>query len=235
MMRDAPSDSARAVSQVMKGETFALLDVEGGWAWGYSGHDKYVGYLRADALGAAAPATHIVSSARALIFELPDIKSPLVAELPVGARLHGQAEGGFVAAAGGFVHARHVRSLDPVEHDPLTVAERLLGLPYLWGGRGDGGIDCSGLVQVTLGLCGIAAPRDSDQQLALGREIQPGEPLRRGDLIFLPGHVGMMADGERLLHANAHWMAVTVEPLTEVIARLAGTQAEPIVARRRLT
>ncbi len=234
MLRGAPGDEAIAVSQLLAGEAFALLDVAAGWAWGYSAHDNYVGYVRADALGRQPEATHVVPAASALVFAEPDIKSPLVATLPIGARLSGVDDRGFVAGAGGFVHPRHLRAIDPPESDPVAVAERITGMPYLWGGRGGGGIDCSGLVQVALGLCGIAAPRDSDQQRVLGREIAPGQPLRRGDLIFFPGHVGLMVDADRMIHANAYRMAVTIEPLADVVARLSAAHAEPVLARRRL-
>lgn len=235
MLHASPRFDARAVSQLVQGEAFALLDRSAGWAWGYSAHDNYVGYVPADALGPAGEATHRVVVPSALVFAAGDIKSAVIGMLPIGARFHGSAEGGFIAGAGGFVHVRHARSLDATESDPVAVAERLIGLPYLWGGRGGGGIDCSGLVQVALGLCGSPAPRDSDQQRALGQEIGSDERLRQGDLIFFPGHVGMMADADRLIHATAYWMAVTVEPLADVVARLAGAEAEPIVARRRLT
>ena len=235
MMRNAAASGSRAVSQLLQGEAFALLDIAAGWAWGYSAHDDYVGYVPADTLGPIAQATHVVAAASALVFAAPDIKSAVVATLPIGANFGGVADGAFIAGAGGFVHVRHVRPIDATESDPVAVAERLIGLPYLWGGRGGGGIDCSGLVQAALGLCGIDAPRDSDQQRALGREIASGEPVHRGDLVFFPGHVGLMVDVERMIHANAHWMAVTVEPLTDIVARLSPTHAEPILARRRLT
>ena len=235
MIRRAPDASAIAVSQLIAGEAFAVLDVAGVWAWGYSAHDNYVGYVSAAALGPAAEASHIVAAPSAPVFAAADIKSPPVAMLPIGARFAGIAQDGFVAGGGGFFHARHVRMLDAAGNDPAEVAERLVGLPYLWGGRGGGGIDCSGLVQIALGSCGIPAPRDSDQQRVLGREIAPADALRRGDLIFFPGHVGMMADERRMIHANAHWMAVTVEPLADVVARLAGNHGEPIIARRRAT
>lgn len=235
ILRDAPEAGGRAVSQLLLGEAFAVVDVSGDWAWGYSAHDHYVGYVPMAALGEPEPASHRISAPLALLFAEPDIKAAVLAEWPMGARFAGSAQGDFLAVAGaGYVHQRHARPLDAPETDPVAVAERLIGAPYRWGGRGGAGVDCSGLIQLALGQCGIPAPRDSDQQRALGAEIPADAPLRRGDMLFFPGHVGLMADGERLLHANAHAMAVTVEPLADVVARLAPAHAEPIIARRRI-
>jgi len=234
MLRDAPRADAPAVSQLLHGEAFALLDVTDGWAWGYGLHDHYVGYIAAEALGAPIEASHVVTAPRAPVFAAADIKAPVVAIWPIGARFAGTQQGDFVETPAGYVHHRHAGSLPIPERDPVAVAERLVGTPYVWGGRGGGGVDCSGLVQLALGLAGIAAPRDSDQQQALGAPIATGEALRRGDLIFFPGHVGIMVDPENMVHANAHWMAVAIEPLADIVARLAGTQAEPVIARRRI-
>lgn len=235
-LRDGPSDKARAVSQLLLGEGFAVIDNAGGWAWGYGLHDRYVGYVAASALGDAPEPDHVVNAASALLFAEPDIKSPVLASLPIGSRFAATADGGpFLAVAGGgHVHARHARAIAAPESDAVAVAERLLGQPYRWGGRGGDGIDCSGLVQVALALCGIAAPRDTDQQRALGDELPAGEPLRRGDLVFFPGHVGLMVDDAQLLHANAHWMAVVREPLADAVARLKPNHDQPVLARRRM-
>lgn len=234
-IRSAPDEAAVAVSELLLGERFAVVDIAGGWAWGYGCHDRYVGYVPLAALDAELSPTHIVSAAAALVFAEADIKAPVLARLPLGARVAARDDGAFLAAQGGWVHPRHLTALDKPEGDPVAVAERLLGTPYRWGGRSGDGIDCSGLVQTALMLCGIAAPRDSDQQLhALGRLLRDDEPARRGDLVFFPGHVGFMADGARLIHANAHAMAVSVEPLADVVARLAPRYAAPLVARRRI-
>ena len=230
MIRSAPSTEATAVSQLLHGEGFAVLDISGGWAWGRCLHDDYVGYLPDSALGPDPGATHCVTAPRAPVFAQADIKAPVVAGWSLGSRFAGEEAGAFVRTGAGFLHARHVAPIALAGTDPVGIAERLLGQPYLWGGRGDGGIDCSGLVQLALGLCGIAAPRDSDLQRALGTEVAADMPLRRGDLMCLPGHVGLMADATHLLHANAHWMAVTVEPLADVIARLAA--GTPVMRRR---
>lgn len=220
------------MSQLLHGESFQVIDSVGGWSWGYCGHDHYVGYVPDEALGVPVTASHRVTAITAPLFGAADIKAAVIGSLPIGALVAGAVEGDFLATAQGYVHLRHVGQQAA---DPVAIAETLLGQPYLWGGRGGGGIDCSGLVQLALGLCGIPAPRDSDMQRdSLGETIAEGDALRRGDLIFFPGHVGLMVDETMLIHATAHWMAVAIEPLAEVIARLTPDHAEPVLARKRL-
>lgn len=218
----------------MHGEEFAVLDQSGGWTWGYSVHDHYVGYISATAIGPSEQPTHRVIAPLAPIFTRPDFKSPVVDDLPLGARFAGEAVGEYVGVVGGYVHQRHVAALDRTI-DPVDAAVAMMGLPYLWGGRGGGGLDCSGLVQRALEFGGIAAPRDSDQQRdGLGSALSADMPLRRGDIVFFPGHVGIMADADRLIHANAYWMSTVTEPLADVVARLAPSHAAPITARKRI-
>lgn len=94
-----------------------------------------------------------------------------------------------------------------VEH-----AAQFLGLPYLWGGTSEKGFDCSGFVQRIFGLHGAWLPRDSDQQAVRGEPVDPASDwsgIDDGDLAFFaePGagratHVGILAQGGRLLHAS---------------------------------
>jgi cell wall-associated NlpC family hydrolase len=235
-MRSAASASAEAVSQLLPGEGFAVLEITAGWAWGYSLHDHYVGYVETAHLGEPIVPTHRISAREALVFADASIKAALVATLPVGARVSGTVEGTFLKTDLGHIHLRHVMAIDELAADPVTVAELCLGMPYLWGGRGGDGIDCSGLVQLALAAAGHSAPRDTDMQRHdIGMELADNEPLRRGDIVSFPGHVGLMVDAERLIHSNAHWMAVVIEPLADVVARLQPNHDRPILSRRRLT
>ncbi|MBK5263772.1 MAG: C40 family peptidase [Alphaproteobacteria bacterium] len=227
--------ASTAVSELLHGETFQAIDIAGGWAWGYSAHDNYVGYVRADQLGVPIMPTHSVTTRAALVFADADIKSPEQLRLPMGSRLAGEVEGAFLKCAEGFVHLRHVSPVETIQNDPVAIAQSLAGAPYLWGGRSSDGLDCSGLVQLCLSLCGIAVPRDTDQQMAaLDNEIAADAPLQRGDIIFFPGHVGLMADADNLVHANAFWMQVVTEPLADVVARLTADHVQPVLARRRI-
>ena len=237
-MKGRPSISATNVSELLFGEAFAAFEIGGGWAWGQSLHDGYVGYVAEPALGPSAQgSTHWVSAPDAWLFSAADIKSPPVSALPMNAQLSvaGQSGAFHVVGTLGFVHDRHVSSLAERLTNPLGVAKAFLGTPYLWGGRTRRGIDCSGLIQAALMACGLPCPRDTDQQRkALGNAVDPAS-IRQGDIVFFPGHVGMMASDTDLLHANAFWMNTVIEPLADVTGRLRPDHAEPILAVRRLT
>jgi cell wall-associated NlpC family hydrolase len=231
----APSGDAPLTSELLRGERFDVYELEAGWAWGQSREDGYVGYAPAACLAPpeAAP-THRVAALFAHFHPEPDIKSRPFDAAPMGALLAAAPgpEGFLALEGGGFANAAQLAPLDAApEPDWVAVAERFLGAPYLWGGRTAAGLDCSALIQTARAAAGLPCPRDSDmQQAAPGRDVAR---LRRGDLVFWRGHVGVMVSPTRLLHANAHHMATAVEPLAEAEARIAAKGGGSVTARRR--
>jgi cell wall-associated NlpC family hydrolase len=224
-LRRLPSPDAALDTQALLGERVTIYEItEEGWAWGQLDTDKYVGWLPANALATpgAAP-THKVIVPRTLCFPGPNIKLPPIAALPLGATLAvaRQVEPFSVTHNGWHVPAGHIAPLSATYRDPVAVAEMLLGAPYLWGGKSSLGIDCSGLVQLSLHAAGIACPRDSDmQEAALGQPIAL-EEIGRGDLVFWKGHVAIARDARTLVHANAFHMMVATEPTADAVARIA--------------
>lgn len=235
----APRPDAPMVSEALYGERVTVYETTGeGWAWGQMEVDGYMGWFSANAFGPVGkPATHRVTALRSFIFLTPDIKHAPAATLSFASRLAVTGtQGEFVTTDAGFVPARHVAPLAHTEPDFVATARRFRGTPYLWGGRSSLGLDCSGVVQLALQAAGRACPRDSDmQQAALGARVPfASDPaaFRRGDLVFWNGHVGIVSDGERLLHANAFHMAVVEEPLAEAVARIKKSGLEILDVRR---
>ncbi len=240
-LRRRPAPDAMQETQLLFGETFTLYDEADGWGWGQADLDSYVGYVDMEALSAPpVEPTHKIAALRTYVFSEPDLKSAPLALLSLNARLTArETKGRFarIARWEGWVFEGHLRPLDARAPDWVAVAEGFLGAPYLWGGRESLGLDCSGLIQSALGAAAIPAPRDTDmQERELGRPVAAAEDLsglQRGDLVFWAGHVGVMLDATRLLHANAHHMATAIEPLREAAARL-HPLVGPIRAVKRL-
>ena len=241
-LRAQPRPDQPIDTQLLMGEEFTVFEEDAeGFAWGRSGWDGYVGYLPTEALGPAdPPPTHRVAALRTYVYPGPSLKLPTETWLSMNVRLRvvGIEKGYARLDRGGWVHAGHLAEIDALETDFVAVAERFLHAPYLWGGRTSLGLDCSALVQLALAATGVAAPRDSDmQERALGDPVAFNETLaglRRGDLVFWKGHVGIMRDGAVLLHANGHHMAVAVEELRVARDRIRDNSFGAITSIRRL-
>ena len=227
-LRRVPQGQACFETEALFGETVTVFDEADGWAWVQLERDRYVGYIPADTLTSEVRAvTHRVSVLGTFVHPLPDIKSPPIMQLSLnaGVAVVETLDKFSRLATGGYAIARHLSEAGRHARDFVEVAERFVGVPYLWGGRTRIGIDCSGLVQMALMAAGHEAPRDSDmQQAEIGSEVLvPAslDGLQRGDLVFWPRHVGIMIDGVMMVHANAHHMAVVSETLPEVASRIA--------------
>ena len=239
-LRAEAAPDAPLLTEALKGERVTIYDMNGeGWAWGQLAADNYVGWLPANALApAGAPPTHKVTALRTFAFPGPSIKLPPLEALPLGARLGivRVADRLAVTRSGGYVPSPHLAPLDVDEPDFVAVAERFLGVPYLWGGKTAFGLDCSGLVQVALTAAGMSCPRDSDmQEQALGAPTGTAADfadVQRGDLIFWKGHVAIVRDAATLIHANAFHMAVAIEPIADAVARIRAAGSDITSVRR---
>ena len=235
-IRRAPGPDAPLETEALFGEEVTVYDELEGWSWLQLATDGYVGYAPSAALsGELGPGvTHRVAALRTLLFPIPSIKAPPVDALSMNALASVvETDGRFaVLDTGAYAIAAHLAPLGTRETDPVAVAERFIGAPYLWGGRTSLGLDCSALVQLSLAACGVKAPRDTDmQEAALGKAV-PLEEARRGDLMFWKGHVALVRDAASIVHANAHAMAVAPEPLDAAVARIRAAGDEVSSVRR---
>lgn len=236
-IRKGPAADAEQEDQLLFGEVFDLLFEDGAFGFGQARRDGYVGWVEtAHLYGPVEAASHRVASVVTYGFSRPDLKSRPIGLYSMNSLLTIEAREGRFAKAigtGWFIEAHLAPVGERLETDAATVAERFLGATYQWGGREGFGLDCSALIQQALAACGRASPRDTDQQQAVLGAPVPGNALQRGDLVFWKGHVAMMLDETRIVHANGHHMAVAIEPLNEAVERIrAAGVGEPTAYRR---
>ena len=222
MLHAEPASSSPQVTEALLGENVELLEERpGGWAWVRTSHDGYLGYAQRAALTApVGQPTVLVTALRGHLFAKPHITAEVLDVVGYGARLSvpdpqplevGGREWWRATYRGqdAYVSAAVTAPTDGGNFKNLTWIQRFMETPYLWGGRSAWGIDCSGLAGL---FHGFALPRDADQQRAACQSVDRPEP---GDLAFFPGHVGIMLDPQRLLHANAAQMRVSIDVLGE--------------------
>jgi cell wall-associated NlpC family hydrolase len=96
----------------------------------------------------------------------------------------------------------------------VAFAVRQLGTPYLWGGTGDGGYDCSGLVQAAWHAAGVDLPRTTTAQANAGTRITRDQ-LQPGDLVFTNSydHVQLYAGAGRVIEAAHTGTLIRYAPL----------------------
>lgn len=237
-LRVVPRFDAPLCTEALCGELLTVYDSSNGWGWVQLSADNYVGYMPLDCMTTMIEEpTHWVNARSTFVYPAPDLKRPPIMRLSVNAKVSiiGK-EGRFLELSrGGFIFGGHVQPIEEKGKDFVRVAERLVGTPYLWGGRTSTGIDCSGLVQVALEGVGSKCPRDSDMQeaelgeLAADRDL---DKVKRGDLVFWRGHVAIVQSAEWMIHASGHQMEVVVEPVRRAVERITTTHGEISSIRR---
>jgi gamma-D-glutamyl-L-lysine dipeptidyl-peptidase len=242
-----PTVRAEQVTQLVLGETAAVVERNGEWrrvcthADGYDGW-IHLGYLRElDDSAADEWRSRASSWSEGAVLRIRESHVPLplrarvaldgeVVLLPDGRQ--GRVIEGSVAEMTQVVKAARAKAPE------RWAFEHFLGSPYQWGGVTPWGVDCSGLVQTTFAARGIALPRDSAQQVGHGAAV-PLESIRPGDLLFFTGetttnitHVAFAGEADTLVHSTLACGGTLVEPW------LPGTRAaslrERLVAVRRL-
>jgi len=233
-VRSRPDRAASFTTQALMGDVVKVFEHGADWSWGQLEKDNYVGYFTSSDLAAPnSVLSHRVCVPATFIYPLADLKSQPATRIFLNSWLEIKTiEGDWAELeSGGFVWSGHLADKNSFSNDPVSIAEQFVGVPYLWGGNSADGIDCSALVQQAYRACNLECPRDTDM---IERQVGNSgfNSKQRGDLVFWDGHIGMMLDGENMIHANGHHMAVAKENLEQAAERVAKTYGSSYRTRR---
>ena len=190
--------------------------------------------MKLSELGYVTNVSHKVTTIRTIVVSEPNIKAKFLGYLPYGSKLNVlRCEDSFAqiefevinkisSQNFGYIPISHIRKTDFIYENWVDIAESFEGTPYKWGGRSSFGIDCSGLLQISILSTGQIIPRDTKDQIKYKLFIDIDfEDYQKGDIIFWDGHVGIFLDNDFIIHANAQSMRVSVESLQEILSRQA--------------
>ena len=223
----APEAASARLTQLLYGESVTVHEQQGDFYFVQSQLDAYCGWVHGSMLRQLEQLPAATSWCTRFVAPMtrePDMKSPLLAYLPIDSLLYltGEHENYWQLLGGAWVHKQHTMNMQE-KLDIVATARAQIGRSYVWGGRGLGGLDCSALSQLCYRFAGRQLPRDSDLQqkfMHLHHQSVKGTELHAGDLIFVPGHVMIASSPESIIHANGHHMRVVEEETKGALLRM---------------
>ncbi|MEM9232987.1 MAG: NlpC/P60 family protein, partial [Pseudomonadota bacterium] len=232
-----PVAGAEAVSDFLFGEKVSEQGRSSGYVRVRNEYDEYEGWVPEECLGPASATENCPFRVRARLAGAYDKPAGeiVLKDVGVGSPVYPVAriEGWLQDTSGLWFRDVDLVTI-PAELDRVDVALEFVGVPYVWGGRHGSGIDCSGLVQIGAMLKNLSCERDTKEQVeSFGEKLGGLDTAgrRRGDLLYVPGHVAILTGPDEAVHADGKAGHVHVQGLDEIVANRGFTPADVTLRR----
>ncbi len=225
-LKNKPNPNAALETQILYGERVKVIKHFKEWSYCKSLEDNYEGWLVTKNLDKCTNLNYKVLKPISHLYSEPNIKSKIISFLYFNSKINVLSKTKnwcsiLYDKKETFIFRKHIVDINKTYKDWVRLLVMFENTPYLWGGKSVNGIDCSGLVQLSLNFCGIQFPRNANEQC--NENMYPNikiDKIKKGCLIFWDGHVGVGLNQKDIIHSNAFHLSVKIENFKKASDRI---------------
>ena len=226
---------SEVATQLLYGDTFKVLKKYGSWIKIKNDLDFYKGFIKNRNFPPNYKNTHKVFSLRTQLYSKPHVKNKIKKELSFGSRIKvTEKKNNFYKFDNLWVKKNDLKKIDHKTKNVFKNIKKFLNVKYKWGGKHFSGIDCSALIQLLLNYNNKFCPRDSKDQIRYFKKKVKLNNIKKNDLFFWKGHVGIATSKKRIIHAYGPYKKVVDMTISKTINRIYKTANLKVIGIRRV-
>ena len=223
------------ITQLLYGETFKKINSSGSWLKIKNDLDRYKGFVIKKKFKLNHKDTHKVFNLYAKLYSKPNVKSKINKRLSFGSRIKiTNKKNNFYKFDNLWIKKNDLKKINYKAKNNFKDILKFLNIKYKWGGKHFKGVDCSGLIQLFLNFNNKLCPRDTKDQIKFFKKKIKLKNIKKNDLIFWKGHVGVATSRNNLIHAYGPLKKTVMMPIKETINRIYKTANLKIIGIRRV-
>ena len=228
------SVNSEIVSQMIYGDNFRIIKKENKWLRIRIKEDNYLGFIQHKNFKYYLKPTHKINKLKAKIYKSPN-KQKKINELTYGSKIRViDKKNEFLKFDTGWIRKNETVPITYKEKNPFKQISIFKNINYKWGGKSFNGIDCSALVQIFLNFNKRFCPRDAKDQVKYFKKNIKFKNIKKNDIIFWKGHVGIALSKKKLIHAYGPMKKTVIMGIDETIKRIKKTTNLEVIGIKRI-
>ena len=229
-----PSKKSEVVTQMLFGESFALINKTKSWLKIKLKDDGYKGYIQNKKFSNHFKPSHKVHVLKANIYSLPN-EGKKIGELSFNSKIKVvKIKKNFLYFLKGWIKKNDVKKINYMTKNPFKKIQIFKNVKYKWGGKSFKGIDCSALIQICLNFNNRYCPRDTKDQVNYFKKSIKIKNIKKNNLIYWKGHVALALSSKKLIHAYGPLKKTLIMDLQHTINRIKKTANLEIIGIKKI-